>query len=272
MVSSSSQIYKHSRRTEQPCFVRRARAVKQLKQHIPDNEVPYKCIRLRIAMPLMLFSWLVPLGARRRPSRSEECARLQGVVCAFRSDGWQYLTEASCQTRGRTRDKSQIAAVKRAAEETLREPICSFVFAGFSARSLRLCQNVSQILWISFQIRPSTPDTSSWETSPSSQVTTCGGSDCGRTLTSCRTIARSRRRFQSQRCAETLCHNGRAAARRSNSARKGSAGSDKSCQNYLGRLTRYCSAIVATGIGESTLSLVTGKHPLKEKQDISRST
>ena len=121
MVSSSSQIYKHSRRTEQPCFVRRARAVKQLKQHIPDNEVPYKCIRFRIAMTLMLFSWLVPLGARRRPSRSEECARLQGVVCAFRSDGWQYLTEASCQRRVRTMDKSHIAAVKRAAEETLRE-------------------------------------------------------------------------------------------------------------------------------------------------------
>jgi hypothetical protein len=122
-VSSSSQIYKHLRRTEQPCFVRRARAVKQLKQHIPDNEVPYKCIRYRIAMTLMLFSWLVPLGARRRPSRSEECARLQGVVCAFRSVGWQYLTEASCQLRVRTTDKSHIAAVKRAAEKTLREAI-----------------------------------------------------------------------------------------------------------------------------------------------------
>ena len=123
MVSSSIQICKHSRRTEQPCFVRRARAVKQLKQHIPDNEVPYKCIRFRIAMTLMLFSWLVPFGARRRPSRSEECARLQGVACAFRSDGWQYLTEASCQRRVRTMDKSHIAAVKRAAEKTLREAI-----------------------------------------------------------------------------------------------------------------------------------------------------
>ena len=82
MVSSSIQICKHSRRTEQPCFVRRARAVKQLKQHIPDNEVPYKCIRFRMAMPLMLFSWFVPLGARRRPS----------------SDGWRYLPEASCST------------------------------------------------------------------------------------------------------------------------------------------------------------------------------
>ena len=68
-----------------------------------------------------VFGGHLPLGARRRPSRSEECARLQGVVCAFRSDGWQYLTEASCQRRVRTMDKSHIAAVKRAAEETLRE-------------------------------------------------------------------------------------------------------------------------------------------------------